>query len=349
MHFKSASFVTGPSQLISEINSEPAIPQAPVYATIRPPQSPHNKLVQSPIKSINSAQPTFNSIPLVKSVVSTGDPPKFHPTNPFYSTLPSNYNASKLPIPNGKILNSPLHNRSANKSDSYSDVNNEHDLKLSSFFSRRLDSGSSSVSNKNCDSQTNHFNTTPKYFKHDKYNTYSNSQNKSSEFSKVNDDITKNGRNPFIPSENSEYNYNQSNDKLNNSTPQGAKTIFYSKSDGDFRSNEKIIDRLTITEKKISEVEEIKTIKKITLNGSNESDHNKKNGISNSSEELSKYKNNENVSLSKSHVTREYLIPTKIEADDFYKNSRENARTNQGYHRSPTSQSAREEYFNVGK
>ncbi|XP_034829830.2 LOW QUALITY PROTEIN: sorbin and SH3 domain-containing protein 1-like [Maniola hyperantus] len=337
-----------PSQLISDINSGIATPQAPVYATIRPPQSPHNKL-QSPTLSLNSPYSTFNSISLVKSVALSEEPPKFHPTNPFYSTLPLNYNSSKLPIPNGKVSSSPLHSRSGNKSDSYTHNNNDHDLKLSSFFSKKLDSGPSSIPNiMYNDSQPKNSHTSPKYLANDKYNTFSNSQTKPSGF-RIIDDNTNIDRNPFESSRISDFHqYEQSKDKLNDSSPLVKKTIFYSKSDGNFQSNEKVIKHSTITEKKISEVEEIKTIKKITLNGSNESDHNHRNGTLNSSEELSRYNNKQNRPLSKDRVMKEHLIPTTIENDSFYKNDTECGRTKQENYCSPSCRTPRKEY-NVGE
>ncbi|XP_039749626.1 PDZ and LIM domain protein 3-like [Pararge aegeria] len=330
-----------PSQLISEINNGRATPQAPVYATIKPQQLSLNKLLQSPNKSLHSPQSSFNSVPLVKSVASSEEVPKFHPTNPFYSTLPSNYSTSKLPIPNGKVSNSPVHSRSVNRSDTYSDNNNDHDLKLSSFFSRKFDSGTNSIPNMFDDSQTKNSHISPKYSSNDKYNTISNSQSKSSGF-RIIDDITNNDRNPFQSCRNTDFHqFEQSNDNLNSTSAMGGKSLFYSKSDGDFQSNEKITKNSTITEKKICEVEEIKTTKKIILNGSNENNHNHKNGILKSSDELSRYKHKQNRSLSHDCVIKENLTPTTIENDEFYRNKIELGRSKQEYHRSS---SAREEY-----
>ncbi|XP_045446972.1 PDZ and LIM domain protein 4-like [Melitaea cinxia] len=184
-----------PSQLISEINSGRATPQAPVYATIRPPQSPHNKL-SSPIRSLNSPLSTLNSTPLVKSIAPSEELPKFHPTNPFYSTLPNYTSASKLPIPNGKTANaqSSLYNRSNNRSTDSYNKNSEHDLKLSSFFSKKFDSGPSSIPNTNYDDYKSFETTSPKSITNDKYNSLTDGHVKSSEF---NINISKEDKNPF--------------------------------------------------------------------------------------------------------------------------------------------------------
>ncbi|CAH2105687.1 unnamed protein product [Euphydryas editha] len=295
-----------PSQLISEISSGRATPQAPVYATIRPPQSPHNKL-SSPIRSLNSSLSTLNSTPLVKSVASSEEPLKFHPTNPFYSTLPNYTSTSKLPIPNGKTANVQplLYNRSINRSTDSYNKNSEHDLKLSSFFSKKFDSDPSSIPNANNDDHTNKsFETTsPKSFTTDKYNSFSNTQEELSEFSQNinNEDHVKN---PFktVTDGNFSKKYNSS-DKINGTSTNGSKQLFYSKSDGDFRCNEEVIKHSSITEKKINQIEEIKTIKKITLNGSTENDHNQTNGV------LKDMK-------SAHYSTKERIIPTTLQDED---------------------------------
>ncbi|XP_048007266.1 PDZ and LIM domain protein 5-like isoform X1 [Leguminivora glycinivorella] len=95
-----------PSQLLA--STEEATLQEPVYATIKPPitqaWSP-----SSPLRSSLNSLPALNSTPLVKSAAPVEQPLKFHPTNPFYTTLPSNYtSASKLPISNGKTSISTL-------------------------------------------------------------------------------------------------------------------------------------------------------------------------------------------------------------------------------------------------
>nr|XP_026496925.1 sorbin and SH3 domain-containing protein 1 isoform X7 [Vanessa tameamea] len=324
-----------PSQLISEINSGRATPQAPVYATIRPPQSPHNKL-SSPIRSLNSPLSTLNSTPLVKSIVPSEEPIKFHPTNPFYSTLPNYTSTSKLPIPNGKTTNaqSSLHNRPINRSsDSYT-KNNDHDLKLSSFFSKKFDSGPSSIPNitihdlqvDNCFEQTS-----PKGFTNEKHNSLSDDLMKSKEFRKNSDLDKDNMKNPFESLKNNFTDKYKSSDKINGTSSIGSKQLYYSKSDGDFRVNEEVIKQSSITEQKINEIEEIKTIKKITLNGSVGSEHNQINGVSKGRSSLH-------------NSTNERIIPTTIQNEDSYRSKVEQDDNSHGCIRTPNFQSACEEY-----
>lgn len=327
-------FVSGPSQLISEINSGRATPQAPVYATIRPPQSPHNKL-SSPIRSLNSPLSTLNSTPLVKSIAPSEELPKFHPTNPFYSTLPNYTSASKLPIPNGKTANaqSSLYNRSNNRSTDSYNKNSEHDLKLSSFFSKKCDSGPRSIPNTNYDDYKSFETTFPKSITNDKYNSLTDGHVKSSEF---NINISKEDKNPFetVTGGNFSNIYNSS-DKINRTSTNGSKQLYYSKSDGDFRFDEEVIKHSTITEQKINETEEIKTIKKITLNGSAEHEHKQINGVL---KDMNSLHDN----------TKERIIPTTLQDEDL-KNSKVDLKENScGYSYTQKFQSPYEDH-NVGK
>ncbi|XP_061377443.1 sorbin and SH3 domain-containing protein 1 isoform X10 [Danaus plexippus] len=218
-----------PSQLID--GAEKATPHPPVYATIKQPNSP-NKL---PAKS-----PSNKSVQLVKSFEDTQN---FHPTNPFYSTLPN----TKLQITNGK---SNSLQRSVNRT-------NYDDLKMSSFF-KKNDPGAGSP---NAGYQTSE--TSPRRFSFDKFSYDVKDSNNEDQIKK---NPFNNGTNDFNPT-----------DKLDGS-PDGASMI-YSKSDSNFRRNEftEYTERKSVTEEMISETEEIKTIKKITLNGSSESD--KPNGV----------------------------------------------------------------------
>ncbi|CAG9560003.1 unnamed protein product [Danaus chrysippus] len=216
-----------PSQLIDI--TEKATPHPPVYATIKQPNSP-NKL---PAKS-----PSNKSVPLVKSFEDTQN---FHPTNPFYSTLPN----TKLQITNGK---SNSLQRPANRT-------NYDDLKMSSFF-KKNDPGAGSP---NAGYQSE---TSPRRFSFDKFSYDIKDSNNGDQIKK---NPFNNGTNDFNPS-----------DKLDGSS-NGA--MIYSKSDNNFRRNEftEYTERKSVTEEMIRETEEIKTIKKITLNGSSESD--KPNGV----------------------------------------------------------------------
>ncbi|CAH0729354.1 unnamed protein product, partial [Brenthis ino] len=322
-----------PSQLISEINNGRATPQAPVYATIRPATS-NNKL-SSPIRSLNSP---LNSTPLVKSI--SPEPLKFHPTNPFYSTLPHYTSSSKLPIPNGKPSNTPTH-RPIKSTDSYN-KNNENDLKLSSFFSKKFDSGPSSIPNMSTESHINNsYETSPKCLSNDLYSSFSDSQIKCE--TRKNYDI-KDNINPFetMKANDLRNNFTNSEDKLNNTSINGS-TLNYSKSDGDFRLNEEVIKRSMISEKKISEIEETKTIKKITLNGSSQGE-NYRNGVSNYCDDK-KSKFNMNKEEMPENSTTERIIPITIQYNDFRKSNFGQSENTQGkFARTPVYQTSTEEH-----
>lgn len=262
--------ISGPSQLLTE----EATPQEPVYATIKPPLS-QNWPPSSPLRSSqNSLSSALNSTPLVKAAGPV-DPPKFHPTNPFYTTLPTNYSsASKLPVPNGKSSISSLdRSKSLNKSKDTSPYDYYQDLKSSSYFSAN-DYGSSSQLN-----STNNFGGKSNGYEFDATNSTANGKSEISydkgnqdKQSLPNDNFNE-IKNPFrcnrINSDPFEK-YLNPDHKLNGKIEDEANNISYSVSDNSFQKTKEITERSTITEHKISEIEEVKTIKKIFLNGSNE-------------------------------------------------------------------------------
>ncbi|CAB3237028.1 unnamed protein product [Arctia plantaginis] len=268
-----------PSQLIAEVQSDRATPQPPVYATIRPSQSPQYKPSQSPIRaSLNSLPAALNSTSLVQSVVQKEEPVRFHPTNPFFTTLPSNYSsASKLPVPNGRTSLSSLDRNKIKTSSSY--IDSSSDLKSSSPFSRTSNSGPHSLpfsyhnETQNTNGNVNY--TTPSINKektdqvfyshpadqfHDK-NLPGHGQN--------------NTKNPFETKRNSDpfEKYLRPNNDFNEKPDSESKTMSNSVSDNNFHLNENITKRSTFIEEKISEVEEVKTIKKIVLNGCDNKDN----------------------------------------------------------------------------
>ncbi|XP_063360659.1 PDZ and LIM domain protein 2-like [Cydia amplana] len=127
-----------PSQLLA--STEEATLQEPVYATIKPPIT-QTWAPSSPLRSSLNSLPSLNSTPLVKSAAPVEQPLKFHPTNPFYTTLPSNYtSASKLPISNGKSSISTLDRNKTNKPNDSSP-----DLKSPSANNQEQNSASSSA------------------------------------------------------------------------------------------------------------------------------------------------------------------------------------------------------------
>lgn len=247
---------TGPSQLIAEFNtSGRATPQAPVYATIRPSQSPQNR--PSSRSSLNSLPAALNSTSLVRSVAD--EQPRFHPTNPFYTTLPSNYSSSsKLPIPNGRPA-IPTLDRNTPK-DTYNEYSS--DLKSPSFFTKTLDSGPTSLpySPYNDTENTNIHDSNAKFDKSDYFHRKSNQfDNQSPNNDKINNPFdTKRNSDPFEK-------YLRPENKMNGNCDYDVKSIPSSMSDSNFRSSKEI--KSTITEHKINEVEEVKTIKKLILNG----------------------------------------------------------------------------------
>lgn len=254
--------VPGPSQLIADVQK--ATPQAPVYATIRPSQSPQHRPSSSSMRSsLNSLPSALNSTPLNKSATSNEEPLRFHPTNPFYTTLPSNYSsASKLPVPNGRASFSGL-DRSKSRDDYGSD------LKSPSYFTKTYDSGPSSLpymqrENINgydpASKSTANDRTDP--LSCDKFNQYHN-QGLPNDTNVNNPFETKRNSDPFEK-------YLRPEGQVNGKCEHESKLMSGSISDNSFHRKEEIT-KCSITEHKISEIEEVKTIKKIILNGSGDS------------------------------------------------------------------------------
>ncbi|XP_022825224.1 sorbin and SH3 domain-containing protein 1 isoform X9 [Spodoptera litura] len=259
-----------PSQLIAEVQGDRATPQAPVYATIRPSQSPQNRPSPSSMRaSLNSLPAALNSTSLVKSVVQNEEPLRFHPTNPFFTTLPSNYSStSKLPVPNGRASIASLDRNKYKDNASNNDFGS--DLKSPTFFTQTYDSGPSSLPYSYHNENTNGYNS----------HTITNTANEKSDFVYRNhvdqienqslpNNAQSNNKNPFDTKRNSDpfEKYLRPESKLNGKCEYESKTMSNSISDSNFHSKEEITKRSTISEHKISEVEEVRTIKKIVLNG----------------------------------------------------------------------------------
>ncbi|KAJ8727670.1 hypothetical protein PYW07_001789 [Mythimna separata] len=259
-----------PSQMMAEVQGGRATPQAPVYATIRPSQSPQNRPPPSSIRaSLNSLPAALNSTPLVKSVTQNEEPLRFHPTNPFFTTLPSNYSsASKLPVPNGRASLSSLDRNKFR--DSSSNIDYSSDLKSPTYFTQTYDSGPSSLPYSYHNENTNGYHTyTPTTTANEKSdfshrNNVDQFQNQS-----LPNNAQSNNKNPFETKRNSDpfEKYLRPDSKLNGKCEYESKTMSNSISDSNLDSKEEITKRSTISEHKISEVEEVKTIKKIVLNG----------------------------------------------------------------------------------
>ncbi|XP_050664255.1 sorbin and SH3 domain-containing protein 1 isoform X10 [Leptidea sinapis] len=237
-----------PSQLLTEIDNGKAIPQAPVYATIRPAIT---RPSTQPMNSLHSSQ--------AKSTYD--DPPKIYPTNPFYTTLPSNYtSASKLPIPS-KTTFSTLDRNIANKTNDASISNDKSPLSI--FYQ----------------------NTEPTMFENNATNSLDVPLNKNgpnndkvmyngvSNGSLDMNNTTENINNPFETKRDTDtfVKHSPPEPKINGSATE---SLFNSKSSSgsNFYSKEEIMKH-SITEHKISEIEEVKTIKKILLNGSSDANN----------------------------------------------------------------------------
>ncbi|KOB70876.1 putative DCAPL3 [Operophtera brumata] len=247
---------TGPSQLIAEVQTGRATPQAPVYATIRPSHSPQNRPSSSIRSSLNSLPAALNSTSLVRSIASE-EQPRFHPTNPFYTTLPSNYSsASKLPVPNARVSISTL-DRNKPKETLFHEYSS--DLKSPSFFTRTLDSGPTSLTYSPYTENTNGHDSTVNLEKSDYFRKFDHLNKQSL----LNDGKIKN---PFDTKRNSDpfEKYLRPENKINGNCD--FDKMPSSISDSNFRSL-KETKSSTITELKISEVEEVKTVKKLILNG----------------------------------------------------------------------------------
>ncbi|XP_063824124.1 sorbin and SH3 domain-containing protein 1 isoform X4 [Ostrinia nubilalis] len=251
-----------PSQLIAEVHSGRATPQAPVYATIRPSQLPQNRPSSlSAQSSLNSLPTALSSTPLVKSVTTSEEPLRFHPTNPFYTTLPNYSSASKLPVPNGRA-SSIDRSKSRENTSSLNDQNS--DLKSPSFFNKIYDSGPSSLPQSNF-KETEFSNS---YVDLKSENDKSDHNYYDSKFSSyLQSEINGTGKNPFDTKRNSDpfEKYLKPENKMNGKCE--TSTMVNSHSDNNFSKHEEI-KRSTIIEHQVNEVEEVKTIKKIILNGS---------------------------------------------------------------------------------
>ncbi|XP_047526348.1 sorbin and SH3 domain-containing protein 1 isoform X11 [Pieris napi] len=263
-----------PSQLMADLNNGKAVLQAPVYATIRPPQ---HRPTAPPLRSLSSPPTTYTSI--------VQEPPKIHPTNPFYTTLPLNCtSASRLPIPNGRFSTLDRNN-SINKSkepnyEFNSTLPNASELSQSQIFETR------SV-NIPITRETNMY-----YNENDSQSAAQDSR-----------------RNPFETKRNSDPFEKYHRPKANGTH---AHTMLNSKSDTDFYSKEEIVKH-SVIEEKISEIEEVKTIKKMVLNGSSDA-IDKSNG-------LQHLKNHSKVSDLRNNSQNEYIItPTLENYNEFNKN-----------------------------
>lgn len=193
--------------------------------------------------------------------VASDEQPRFHPTNPFYTTLPSNYsNASKLPVRNGRSSISTL-DRNTSK-EAFNEFSS--DLKSPSFFTKTIDSGPTSLpySPYNDTENTNGHDSKSQFDKNDYFNRKFDQFNNQS---LPNDDKI---RNPFDAKRNSDpfEKYLRPENKINGNCDFDVKTMPSSMSDSNFRSS-KETKSSTITEHKISEIEEVKTIRKLILNG----------------------------------------------------------------------------------
>ncbi|RVE51933.1 hypothetical protein evm_003399, partial [Chilo suppressalis] len=257
-----------PSQLMAEVQSGRATLQAPVYATIRPSQLPSNRPSSlSAQSSLNSLPAVLNSTPLVKSVTANEDLPHFHPTNPFYTTLPNTSSASKLPVPNGRASSIDRSKFRENTS-----LLNEHssDFKSPSFFNKALASASGNFHHSNFKDIgfTNGFKSddATEAREYSENHIFGNQFSHQSVPNNVNDST----KHPFESKRNSDpfEKYLRPECKINSKSEYDSSAMINSISDNSFNKKEEVLKRSTITEHQISEIEEVKTIKKITLNGS---------------------------------------------------------------------------------
>ncbi|KAJ2952385.1 hypothetical protein O0L34_g4671 [Tuta absoluta] len=207
-----------PSQLLAEVSH--ATPQAPVYATIRP---------------------------------SPSAPPPIHPTNPFYTTLPSS--TSRLPVPNGRPAFSTI-DRTKKENSDYSD------LKSPSFFTSSLPYLHHNETVNGIEATKSNDTTDP--FSYAKFNQYDNQRLPNNA----------NEKNPFETKRNSDpfEKYLRQDNVNGKSEFEGKNNIPGSQSENNFTRREEITKTSMITEHKINEVEEVRTIKKIVLNGCGGSD-----------------------------------------------------------------------------
>lgn len=268
--------------MIGDVNGERATPQAPVYATIRPAPSPLNRPAPPALRSsLNSLPSALSSTPLVKSVGAPEEPIKIHPTNPFYTNSPPNSQSSpsKLPIPNGRATYSSL-DRSTKSINQHKGSSDYDGLKSPSFFTKYYDSGPSSLppGTYSATKSENHMmgyenkipRSTDSEVKHESFsydNLYSQGISNGLPNHRLNENSS---RDPFDTSRmnNDPFEkYLRTNRKEDDS---GHSKVSTSLSANNFTEE---VTKHSITEHKISEIEEVKTVKKITLNGSGDESH----------------------------------------------------------------------------
>ncbi|CAG9135827.1 unnamed protein product [Plutella xylostella] len=271
-----------PSQLINDTSSGRATPQAPVYSSVKQPPSPQHRLVPrgDPHRtSLCSSPSPLNSTPLVKSVAAPEESVRIHPTNPFYTTLPSNPHSSpsKLPIPNGRSTYSSL-DRSKPMTTSSSEYQHEiAGLKSPTFFTKSNESPTkrSSLGKSDTHSTNGYANGVAK-------TTASDMKSDPFSYDSIFRETTTNGlprkngetsRNPFGEVKLNGDPYHKYYDNGRNENYEINKTISNSLSDNSFCSKEEIIKHSTITEHKTNEIKKVTTVKKILLNGSDEGEH----------------------------------------------------------------------------
>ncbi|XP_037868622.1 c-Cbl-associated protein isoform X8 [Bombyx mori] len=258
-----------PSQLIAEVQCGRATPQAPVYATIRSSESPIKRPSPSGIRSSLSSLPgEFHSTPLAKSPTNSDNTIGFHPTNPFYTTLPSNYlSTSRLPVPNGKANTLNLDRDKPKQSSPFYDCGG--DIKSTTNHERLLQSSSSSLpyyNHNNVKKFNGYESPTSKFANKTDFGHFANSYKEFNE--QTDQSLPDESKNPFATKRNSDpfEKYLRPEHNSNGKTDANIKTIPISMSDNNFQTKEEITQRSTVTEHKINEIEEIKTIKKIVLN-----------------------------------------------------------------------------------
>ncbi|XP_052749330.1 myb-like protein F [Galleria mellonella] len=305
---------------MTEIQSGRATPQAPVYATIRPPIVTQNRPASTVGSSLNSIPTALTSTTLVKSVTTNEEPLKFHPTNPFYTTLPSNYtSASKLPLPNNRAYFSGVDRSKVDENlSSYNDINS--DLKSSSVFNIEYNSGPSSLPQGNINDLkfTNGYDSSKVQYTNNERNDFLNNGSTNQYHDKsLPNPMKGEGFNPFESKRNSdpfEKYLRKENKKCEYEF-----TLPNSQSETNFQKKEEI-KKHTITEHKISETEEVKTIKKIILNGSNnhcqdtvDSKH-----ISSENNERNESKLQHILNKEKESKTNEYLPTTSRQENNCY-------------------------------
>lgn len=260
----------GPFLLLSNVSNEIATPQAPVYATIRPASSQIRPTSSPDQCSLNSLPTTLNPSSFKSPTISV-EPFQFHPTNPFYTTLPSNYSsASKLPVPNGKASLSSLdRSKPINKPKEYSVPSENHSsFRSPSYFTSLSDSGPHSTIFSNCleTGNTNGYDS----------ETFNSLQNNEGPKPLVRDtnlkahEIKSNEQNPFKTKRNSDPfdKFLRKNGNFDDNIKNDNTTIPISISDSDIHKNQQETTHITVTEREINETEEIKTTKKVILNGS---------------------------------------------------------------------------------